>query len=145
MQIRDWVSLAAKPGGTTTGSPAGEALRYVPSAEEVARYIFTAPSNSASVSPPVQDADSPPATSSQEQTIPSSEPDQKTSKPEHHPSPGEASSPEVEAIATHLVRTLESFGVGVDLQGVALAPAFFAGEAEAPTGGQSQLHPAAQG
>jgi S-DNA-T family DNA segregation ATPase FtsK/SpoIIIE len=30
----------------------------------------------------------------------------------------------VEAIAAHLVRTLESFGVGVDLQGVALAPAF---------------------
>jgi S-DNA-T family DNA segregation ATPase FtsK/SpoIIIE len=30
----------------------------------------------------------------------------------------------VEAIAAHLVRTLESFGVGVDLQGVAQAPAF---------------------
>ncbi|NJL45944.1 MAG: cell division protein FtsK, partial [Leptolyngbyaceae cyanobacterium SM2_3_12] len=27
-------------------------------------------------------------------------------------------------MATHLVRTLEAFGVGVDLQGVALAPAF---------------------
>jgi len=123
MQIRDW--LAWQPN---QGEPPPEALQaklcdMCPQRKKCQVY-FTAPSNSASVSPPVQDADSPPATSSQEQTIPSSEPDQKTSKPEHHPSPGEASSPEVEAIATHLVRTLESFGVGVDLQGVALAPAF---------------------
>lgn len=33
-------------------------------------------------------------------------------------------SSEVQSIANHLVRTLESFGVGVDLQGIALAPAF---------------------
>lgn len=39
------------------------------------------------------------------------------------PKPGSLPS-EVEAIATHLVRTLESFGVSVDLQGAVLAPAF---------------------
>ena len=33
-------------------------------------------------------------------------------------------SSEVETVSHHLVRTLDSFGVGVDLQGVALAPAF---------------------
>ncbi len=40
------------------------------------------------------------------------------------PSPPPAASAEIEAIAQHLITTLESFGVGVDLQGVALAPAF---------------------
>ncbi len=46
-------------------------------------------------------------------TSPTSTPKEKARKPEKS-----------EEIAAHLVKTLKSFGVGVDLQGIALAPAF---------------------
>jgi S-DNA-T family DNA segregation ATPase FtsK/SpoIIIE len=119
MQIRDW--LAWQPH---QGEPPPEALQaklceMCPQRKKCQVY-FTAPSSSAPVfSPSVQASGSPPEPSAREETFPSSGP-----VPEHHPSPSETPSPEVETIATHLVRTLESFGVGVDLQGVALAPAF---------------------
>ncbi|ASC73860.1 putative FtsK-like protein [Halomicronema hongdechloris C2206] len=61
-------------------------------------------------------------------TVPPVQPGQLPPPPPPGPKPPEPkpTSPtvEVDAIAAHLVRTLESFGVGVDLQGVALAPAF---------------------
>ena len=123
MQIRDW--LAWQPHH---GEPPPEALQaklcdMCPQRKKCLVY-FTAPSDSASFSPPVQESDLPPEPSAIEEPLPPSVPVPESGKTAHPPSPSETPYPEVEAIAAHLVRTLESFGVGVDLQGVALAPAF---------------------
>ncbi|NMF84741.1 DNA translocase FtsK [Nodosilinea sp. P-1105] len=112
MQIRDW--LAWQPG---QGEPPPKTIQpslcdICPQKKKCQTYFqeslqsgTSSPAPSASLSPPTIGGPGGPI-----------------SPPTSPPSP--AISPDIEAIAQHLVTTLESFGVGVDLQGVALAPAF---------------------
>lgn len=112
MQIRDW--LAWQPG---QGEPPPKTIQpslcdICPQRKKCQTYFQEYPQpGTSSPAPPVPL--SPP-------TI--GEPGGPISPPTSPSLP--AISPEIEAIAQHLVTTLESFGVGVDLQGVALAPAF---------------------
>ena len=112
MQIRDW--LAWQPG---EGEPPPKTIQpslcdICPQKKKCQTYFqespqpgTSLPAPSASLSPPTLGGSGGPIS------------------PPTSPSPP-AVSPDIEAIAQHLVTTLESFGVGVDLQGVALAPAF---------------------
>lgn len=137
MQIRDW--LAWEPG---QGESPPKALRQdlcdiCPQRKKCQTY-FETPSASTAPEASSQKIEQPPKNSPENSTHPGDRPSPEThSTPPSTPqsssrtpvvspnnSQSESQTSEVEAIAHHLVRTLESFGVGVDLQGLALAPAF---------------------
>lgn len=123
LQIRDW--LAWQP---SQGEPPPAALQVAlcdmcPQRKKCQTYFD---SNSASTSvtllgqkPTLPDEQEP-----SEGTKQSTAPTQKTNPTNQPLASTNTPSSEVQSIANHLVRTLESFGVGVDLQGIALAPAF---------------------
>ncbi|MEL6385408.1 MAG: DNA translocase FtsK [Cyanobacteria bacterium J06626_18] len=129
-QIRDWLAWQPHQGEPPPKTMQLTLCDSCPQRKKCETY-FEAPSGSLppdptpvssvkSLSPSAKDS-SPPAQSSPEKSnIP-----EVLAKPTKNQLPQTTSlSAEVEAIADHLVRTLESFGVGVELQGVALAPAF---------------------
>ncbi|MBW4460779.1 MAG: PD-(D/E)XK nuclease family protein [Nodosilinea sp. WJT8-NPBG4] len=123
LQIRDW--LAWQPN---QGEPPPAALQVAlcdmcPQRKKCQTYFG---SNSASTSvalpgqkPTLSDEQEP-----SESTKRSKAPTQEVNLTDQPLTPTNIPSSEVESIANHLVRILESFGVGVDLQGIALAPAF---------------------
>lgn len=123
MQIRDWLAWHPNQGEPPPAALQATLCDMCPQRKKCQVY-FTASSDSTFVSPSVQVSDSPSGTVASAPSLPASVPVQEPGQTEQSPLPNETPTPAVEAIAAHLVRTLESFGVGVDLQGVALAPAF---------------------
>ncbi|PSR19063.1 cell division protein FtsK [filamentous cyanobacterium CCP3] len=123
LQIRDW--LAWQPD---QGEPPPAALQLAlcdmcPQRKKCQTYF-----DSKSTSTSVTLTDQKPARPDEQETSESPKqftaPTQTTNHTSQPLTPPNTPSSEVETIANHLVRTLESFGVGVDLQGIALAPAF---------------------
>ena len=122
MQIRDW--LAWRPN---QGEPPPEALQLAlcdmcPQRKKCQTY-FTAQPHLASEPTTAQQVP-PPEKRAGQKDRPSTLSAPKPGRTDQPPSLSDQLSSDAEAIATHLVRALDSFGAKVDLQGVALAPAF---------------------
>ncbi|MBD2233270.1 DNA translocase FtsK [Phormidium tenue] len=117
LQIRDWLAWQPNQGEPPPAALQAALCDMCPQRKKCQTYFS---SNSASTSMAL--AGQKPTTS--ESTKQSTAPNQTTNSTDRPLTPQNTSSSEVEAIANQLVRTLESFGVGVDLQGIALAPAF---------------------
>jgi S-DNA-T family DNA segregation ATPase FtsK/SpoIIIE len=125
MQIRDWLAWQPNQGETPPAALQMALCDMCPQRKKCQTY-FDPQANVAS--PPASGQNTEAISSNQPVNVEGSpttvtQPQISDSAPTLSPET-DALPSEVDTIAKHLVRTLESFGVGVDLQGVALAPAF---------------------
>ena len=123
MHIRDWLAWQSQQGEPPPKTVRLALCEICPQRKKCQTYFETTasspstPSERETAAPagisPTQNPDSSHVSTNQELEISDPPPDQATNP-----------NADIDAIANHLIRTLKSFGVGVELQGLALAPAF---------------------
>jgi S-DNA-T family DNA segregation ATPase FtsK/SpoIIIE len=124
MQMRAWLAWQPHQGEAPPTAVQAALCEICPQRKKCQTY-FDPPSETASpasFSPTTVSATGPSASvATNHTTVPQS---QASDAGATASQPATTLSPDVQNIADHLVRTLDAFGVGVELQGVALAPAF---------------------